>query len=189
MRRTDLERAARRLARALGDKDCLLVGGLAVAAHGFVRGTEDIDFAVRKPLRQVQGELHAQGIDCSLFRGDVLEGDFACLKGQLDGVPFDVLPALVPLDWERGVEIALGRQGRVRVVDLDGLVQLKLRAGGPRDLMDVASLVLLHPGQRGRARELAIAYGVAEKLEHWLEDPRLRPDVRVKRRSRRKPAS
>jgi hypothetical protein len=189
VRRTDLERAAGRLAKALGQKDCLLIGGLAVAAHGFVRGTEDVDFVVRKPLRQVQGDLRDQGIESRILPGDLTEGDFPCLKGTVAGVPFDVLPALVPLDWENSVEIPLGRQGRVRVVDLNGLLHLKLRAGGPRDLMDVATLVQLHPGHRAKAHELAVAYRLADKLDAWLNDARIRPDARARYgRRRRKPA-
>ena len=185
MRRTALERAALRLAQALGENECLLIGGLAVAAHGFVRGTVDVDFIVRKPLRQVQGELEDQGIESKLLRGDVTEGDFPCLKGKLSGVPFDVLPPLVPLQWENGVEIPLGK-GHLRVVDLSGLVHLKLRAGGPKDLMDVATLVLLHPEQRSQARERAIAYRLADKLDLWLDDPRIRAGARAEAGSRRR---
>lgn len=43
--------------------------------------------------------------------------------------------------------------------------------------MDVAALALRHPGQRERARELAVAYGVADRLDVWLKDPRLRAEA------------
>jgi hypothetical protein len=60
------------------------------------------------------------------------------------------------------------------VVDLDTLVRLKLRAAGPQDLIDVVHLVRLHPEIRDRAVELAAAYGVRERFEEWLTDPRIR---------------
>ena len=27
-------------------------------------------------------------------------GGFSCLQGELEGIPFDVLPPLVPIAWE-----------------------------------------------------------------------------------------
>jgi hypothetical protein len=66
---------------------------------------------------------------------------------------------------------------RLRVVDLDGLIRLKLLAQGPRDLMDVAALMLRHPERVAAAREAARSYGVLERLDQWLADPRLRAEL------------
>jgi hypothetical protein len=63
------------------------------------------------------------------------------------------------------------------VVDLEGLIRLKLKAQGPKDLLDVAALTLKHPEALQIAREVAAAYRVADKLEVWLKDPRLRAEV------------
>jgi hypothetical protein len=68
--------------------------------------------------------------------------------------------------------------GTIKVVDLDGLLQLKLRAGGPQDLLDVARLVLLHPEVEARAIELATAYRARDRFEAWLYDPRTRAQAR-----------
>jgi len=46
-RRPDLENVALRLVRILGADECMLVGGLAVGAHGYVRGTADVDLIVK----------------------------------------------------------------------------------------------------------------------------------------------
>src|SRR5947199_150342 len=109
-------------------------------------------------------------------RGDVLEGDFPCLQGTLDGVRFDILPELVALQWDQALSLSLG--GTVlRIVDLDGLVRLKLRAGGPQDLMDAAHLLLLHPEHIAKAREAARAYRLEDKLDIWLKDARVRSKV------------
>src|SRR6266850_455460 len=164
-RAPDLRKAAVHLAQLLGPEDCLLVGGMAVGAYGYVRATKDVDFVVRVKLDEVRTQLERQGIRVTLTRGDPLEGDFPCIKGMLDGVPFDVMPALVPLDWERAVQMPMGRGATLQVVSLEGLIRLKVRAQGPRDLLDVAALVLRHPEHLHLARELGAAYRVGDKLE------------------------
>jgi hypothetical protein len=176
-RALDLRKAAVHLARLLGPGNCLLVGGMAVGAHGYVRATKDVDFVVRVKLDEVRARLERQGIRVTLTRGNPLEGDFPCVKGTLDGVPFDVMPPLVLLDWEQAVEMPMGRGATLRVVSLEGLIRLKVRAQGPRDLLDVAALVLQHPEHLPLARELGTAYGVADKLEIWLRDPRLKAEL------------
>jgi hypothetical protein len=74
----------------------------------------------RSPLGEVRKCLAALGIETELRRGDVREGDFDCLEGSIDGTRFDVMPRLVPLEWERAIEVALSARKRLRVVDLDG---------------------------------------------------------------------
>jgi hypothetical protein len=183
-RRPDLRKAAVHLAQLLGPEDCLLVGGMAVGAYGYVRATKDVDFVVRLKLDEVRAQLERQGIRVTLTRGDPLEGDFPCIKGMLDGVPFDVMPALVPLDWGRAVQMPMGRGVTLQVINLEGLIRLKVRAQGPRDLLDVAALVLRHPEHLHLARELGAAYRVADKLEIWLRDPRLRAEMESPRPAR-----
>lgn len=177
MKRVNLERIAIRAARMLGDRDCALVGGLAVGAHGYVRATTDVDFVTRIPLKEACERLKAHGVPAELRRGDVLEGDFPCVRATVDGTRVDVMPPLVALDWEKSIELPMGRRGRLLVVDLAGLIRLKMRAGGPKDLMDVAALVLQHPEHLALAREVATAYRATDSLELWLEDPRLKQEL------------
>lgn len=188
--RRDLVQIASRVAAILGPRDCLLVGGLAVGAHGYVRATGDVDFVTRVPLVEAQKRLRERGVQAAITPGDPLAGDFQCLKAAIDGVRIDVMPPLAPLDWEHGIELKVTRTARLRVVDLDGLLCLKLRAQGPKDLMDAAALVLQHPEHRARGRELAIAYGVADRFETWLTDSRLRAEIEETRAAEalRKPA-
>ncbi len=190
-RRPDLAAAAARLARLLGPDECVLIGGLAVGVHGYVRATDDLDFISRAPLAVTRERLQKAGIETRLLRGDVLGGGFRCLKGEVDGIPFDVLPPLVPIAWDRALPLDIGG-GTLKVVDLDGLLQLKFRAGGPQDLLDGARLVMLHPETEARARELATAYRVLERFETWLGDPRTRAQAaedaqRERKRRRRAP--
>src|SRR5437762_1807932 len=117
-RAPDLRKAAVHLAQLLGPADCLLVGGMAVGAYGYVRATKDLHFVVRLKLDEVRTQLTRRGVLVTLTRGDLLEGDFPCLKGTLDGVPFDVMPPLVPLDWERAVQMPTGRGATLQLVSL-----------------------------------------------------------------------
>jgi hypothetical protein len=190
--RTPFLRVARRVADALGKEDCLLAGGLAVMAHGFVRATRDVDLLTRLSLKEAQVRLSRGGLATRLHRGDILAGGFSCLKGQCEGLPFDVLPELVPIHWDSAPLVETPSAGGLRVVPLKDLIALKLKAQGAKDLMDAAMLVLLHLELKGQARELATAYGVLEAFETWLDDPRIRAQAREevdleRRRKVRKP--
>lgn len=184
---TRFEAAALRLAAIVGERECVLAGGLAVIAHGYVRATEDVDLVTRRPLREVMDRLAGHGVRATLKRGDPLEGDFPCVQGAIDGIDFDVLPELVPVAWEAAIPVLRGAAASLSVVDLETLIRLKLKAQGPQDLMDVAMLALLHPEVRSRALELATAYRAHDRLEAWLKDKRLRAQAREQaRRARRK---
>jgi hypothetical protein len=186
-RRRTLTSAAVKLARLLGPDECLLIGGLAVGVHGYVRATDDLDFITRQSLSHTQEKLQGVGIETRLLRGDALDGGFSCLKGEIDGIPFDVLPPLVPIAWDQALTLAVAG-GRLRVVDLDGLLQLKFRAAGPQDLLDAARLVLAHPAVEARARELATAYRERQRFEVFFNDPRTRAQAREEAERERRAA-
>ena len=183
-------RVARRIAEALGPEECLLAGGLAVMAHGFVRATRDVDLVTRLPLSEARARLAAKDLPTRLLRGNPPEGGFSCLKGECDGLPFDVLPQIVPVHWEAAVPVEGRGAGSLRVVALGDLLALKLKAQGPKDLMDAAILVLLHRENEARARELATAYRALDRFELWLNDPRTQAQAREEaehERRRRRP--
>lgn len=167
----DLVAVASRLAAILGHDRSLLIGGLAAGAHGYIRATDDVDLIVDYPLAEARRKLAAEAIPTTLSHGDPFGGDFSCLKGTLDGIRFDVLPPLVPIERERVTELST-ESGRIRVVDLEGLVRLKLRAGGVQDVLDVAVLVLMHPEHAETARTIAAAYRIQDRLESFLADSR-----------------
>lgn len=177
------------VARSLDPAECLVVGGLAVMAHGFVRATHDVDLLTRLPLSEARRRLVDSGLETRMLKGDPLDRGFSCLQGELRGVPFDVLPQLVPIHWELATPLLGTAQAPLRLVALVDLLALKLKAQGPKDLMDAAMLVLLHPETRESTRELAVAYRVADKFDMWLADPRLARQAkdeaeRERRRSR-----
>jgi hypothetical protein len=171
MTSSSLEAVALQVAAALGEREYLLVGGLAVAAHGYVRATMDVDFVV-PDLEVARKRLRERSLSFEVSRGE-----FTCIRGTIGDVRFDVLPPIVPIRWERAIAVSLGEGVSIRVVDLEGLIRLKLKAGGPKDLMDVAALVLRHPEQDERAQEIALAYRVRGELDTWLRDPRLKSEL------------
>jgi hypothetical protein len=141
-----------------------LIGGLAVIARGVVRATKDVDVLIDVPIREgpsLAFTLSSHG----------LPGTFQ--KGDLD----DPVPGLIRLD----VPVSSGAvrcdllfptrawEGEVvrnaTPLDLDGLVirvardsdlfLLKLRAGGPQDLLDAAELLRMQPAGDQAAWEAA----------------------------------
>lgn len=186
-------RAAAQLLRILGEDRCAIAGGMAVNAHGFVRGTRDVDVVVTMPLAEARRLLSESGVTARLFKGDVVDGGFPCLKGVIavgsrpaDAVPFDVLPTLVPLEPERFVDL-LVRGQRLRVVDPDTLIRLKLEAGSSHDLYDVAILANLHPDWMEHALALAVSHGtgMGERLATLIREPRVRGQAKEVQRQDR----
>jgi hypothetical protein len=178
--RNVVQDAAARIARVLGD-DGILVGGLAVSAHGHVRGTDDVDFVTKLDPRELRRRLSRAGIESCLTNYDEWAGDPPWrLHGTLLGVDFDVLPPLVPIYWSRTLPAHLPDGTPVRVVDLEGLLRLKIRAGGHKDLWDVAALLRVHPSHLDVGLKIAAAYGVEDELNRWLHDRR-QPSSRGRR--------
>jgi hypothetical protein len=181
-RSAGIHEVAARLSAFLPEPSAL-IGALAVAAHGYVRATDDIDFLSSVAAKEVQASLGRGGITARIRRGDAFEGDIASVVyGEHAGISFEVISPPVPIDWKRTIALEVEPGFLLRVVDLDTLVGLKVRAAGPQDLIDVVHLVRLHPEIRTKAMALAEAYGVRQRFEAWLNDPRIRsPRKRRKR--------
>lgn len=165
---------ALKLAELLPEPNAL-VGALAVGAHGYPRATDDVDFVCPVDPGEIQARLAAVDITSSVRRGDILEGDIrSCVFGTVAGIHFDVLFPPVPIDWSATVLLPLATGSRLRVVSLSDLIRLKLRAGGPLDMIDVVQLVRRHPELEPTALGVAEAYGQRDRLEAWLADPKIR---------------
>jgi len=170
----DVEQAAIRLAEALGDA-AVLIGGFAVSAWGYVRATDDVDFVANLTVSEVQKRLAAAGLASHVRRGNVPDAEIPwCVEGKIAGFTFEVLPPLVPIDFQQAVTVRLAGGRPVRVVDLESLLRLKLRAGGPQDLLDVARLLRAHPERVDRVRTVAEKYGLWAQVDRWMNDPGVR---------------
>lgn len=167
-----VQEVAGRIAQVLGDAG-IVVGGLAVSAHGHVRGTDDVDFVTKLDPREVKRRLGRVGIESRLQRHDEETGEPPwTISGTLLDVNFDILPPLVPIYWSRTIAVHLPDGTVVRVVDLEALLRLKIRAGGHKDLWDVAALLRVHPAYLDSSMRVAQAYGVADELKRWVHDRR-----------------
>ena len=136
----------------------LLIGGVAVGFHGFVRGTKDVDVVpAPDPENLARLSRVLKGLDAQLDGA----GDFEDqeLPNPLDPEAlalggnwvlntrlgrFDIMQWIGDdALWEKlsrtAVETELGDL-KLKIVDYDGLVALKEQAGRPQDLIDLQRL-------------------------------------------------
>lgn len=129
-----------------GSVEYALCGALALAVHGIPRATRDIDMLVR-PEQKADAVAAARGVGFTL---EALPMRFAAtgvevkrLTKIVDSWPL-VLDFLFVNEALEGVwasrEQRAWSKGRISVVSREGLVQLKLSAGRPQDLADIARL-------------------------------------------------
>ena len=149
--------------------DYLVVGGLAVQAHGFRRGTVDLDIVPRPDLANLSrlGEALVS-IGARVFRSTrpVNVGDPHLLRraslvplmtdhGRLDvrGVESTAgLPADYGALRERALVIEL--EGvTLAVIGLDDLIRMKRAAGREQDLEDIRALAATEEDLAREARE------------------------------------
>jgi hypothetical protein len=170
MRPGRLVRAAQRLASVLGEGSGL-AGGLAVAAWGEIRATRDVDFVTLRGLPDVERSLREAGITFASRRGDPLSHDLPwVVEGELEGVRFQVFAPRGGKPFSTVSVSPTGGEGiPVPVLDLADLIRLKLEAGGPKDLWDVARLLRRYPRERSHAFSEASILGVADELRPWLD--------------------
>jgi hypothetical protein len=138
---------------AAHDVDYVIVGGLAVQAHGHVRTTVDIDVYPRpepenlRRLAAALNELSARALNpgsvgieidaamlprATLWQFDTLHGAIDVLHDAPGAPPYDELR-------ERALEIDLG-EIRLAVAGRDDLIRMKRASARPVDFEDVAAL-------------------------------------------------
>ena len=124
-----------------------IIGGYAVAFHGHLRATKDLDVLVRptpENARNVYRGLAAFGAPLSSF--EVSEADFATYDGVLQigvsPVRIDIINRIaVPFDDVIADGETLDVEGRsIHVIGRAALLRAKRAAGRPQDLADVAAL-------------------------------------------------
>jgi hypothetical protein len=144
--------------------DYVVVGGVAAIRHGSRRSTRDLDI-VPDPspanLRRLASALkavdaHLRGVDAHMLGIDPTDPDVLAAGADLalatDLGLLDVLQELVGVDYarlrRRAQPARLGRQP-ILVADIDTLVAMKLRAGRPIDLQDIAAITAHERARRG----------------------------------------
>lgn len=153
-----------------------LIGGLALAAGGVMRATEDIDFAVAvgagampKLAVALGGQYRAGGED------DPLLG----VINAVVAVGARTMPVQLVLLPQRWNEVLLSRVSvvpvhgcSVPVVSWQALVLLKLYAGGPQDLVDAQDLWAVRQPDTQAVREiqsLADTLGVSGEFKTFIQ--------------------
>jgi predicted nucleotidyltransferase len=131
----------------------VVVGGIAVIVHGYVRPTEDLDVLVpQRPeigeaLRTLLSDWGATRPDGSALPDALFDGDHNVRARTRDGV-IDLIPeGAPPLDFESVLETArlVEIDGiETRVCDLGHLAAFKRLAGRLRDRADLAELEAAH---------------------------------------------
>lgn len=141
------------VAFADGGVEFVLIGGWALALHGYARGTDDMDVFVRashdnaqrvfKALATFGAPLAAHGVTPSLFEQQGygyrmgIKPNLIEVLTTIDGVDFDTA-----LDGAKTFVLD-GR--RIHFIGRAALMQNKRAAGRPKDLADLAWLESHHP--------------------------------------------
>jgi hypothetical protein len=138
--------------------DYVLIGGLAVQAHGHTRTTQDIDIvpapaqANLSRLRLALAALHAHPAgrpDDDVARHSIPEEGVLSLDTRAGGVDIHPSPPGAPAYPElrsRALELDVA-DVRVAVAGLDDLISMKRAGGQPIDIGDIVALT--EPGPTG----------------------------------------
>lgn len=150
----------RMLLRALGDRNVefVLVGGLAVAAHGYLRATADVDVVFSRRaescerLAAVLAELRAEiaFADEPAPSGSIT-GSWLAAGGHFrfatEAGPLDAFTTVAGFDYERlragAIRVDLGGV-EVPVCSLEALLAMKVAGDRARDRADVEELRRIH---------------------------------------------
>ncbi|MGJ8633373.1 MAG: hypothetical protein ACSHX7_05580 [Luteolibacter sp.] len=146
---------AERVATLLEERGlpCVVIGAVALAAHRYLRFTEDIDLGVNADLKQMRSlveTLNQDGYDAEFNepgRDDPLGGviNISGSFGLVQVISFeDRFPAAIR-DALRGEETRMRPDSRLRIVPIPQLVALKLYAGGLASFADILELLRRNP--------------------------------------------
>jgi hypothetical protein len=163
----------------------LLIGAIALAAHGYVRGTADVDLAIAiapQRLAEVADHLLAQlksvDVDVSMPDGaDPLGGVINVSRGEgelvqvinFDNSPGGGFPALV--HESKASSFSFGADLTGRLVSAEDLVLFKLYAGGSKSAADILELLARCQVDLTDLRERAKKYRLDRRLERILNPP------------------
>ncbi|HEY1031734.1 MAG TPA: hypothetical protein VGD89_08185 [Flavipsychrobacter sp.] len=125
----------------------ILVGGMAVLIHGYIRTTGDMDIWVKKTeanytsLTKAFSEFHLPVFDMTLekFMGD----EFDVWGFGREPVKIEIMTAVKGLDFDNAFSIAeyyLEDGLSIRYLHLNSLIQAKQAAGRYKDLDDIEQL-------------------------------------------------
>lgn len=139
-----------------------IAGGVAVALHGAVRGTVDVDLVIRlreDDFAKAEQALKDLGLVPRLpvtasevfrFREEYIRNrNLLAWSFSNPSNPAEIVDILIAEDLERCgvVQIAMGRGRKLPVVSRKDLIEMKTRSGRPQDLEDISALQRLEKGE------------------------------------------
>jgi hypothetical protein len=122
-------------------------GGLAMAVHGFIRATKDIDLLIQEQdVEQAFSVARSLGFDEGLPL-DFNAGKFKLRRlSKIDSEARELVTIdfLIVTDWMKDVwderQEVEWESGRAWVVSREGLIKMKTLAGRDQDLVDIRNL-------------------------------------------------
>ena len=147
--------AAERVATILKQHriDSVVIGAVALAAHHYVRHTQDIDIGVSVALpvlQEVTDSLNAAGLTAEISKPDMSDplGGVVNITGRFGLVQIvnfgDRLPAVIR-DAIRDSTMVLRPGSPLKLTPLPQLVALKLYAGGLKSKADILEVLRRNP--------------------------------------------
>jgi len=131
-----------------------LVGGYAVALHGAVRGTVDVDIVI--PRKQsafnkteqalmelgLQPRLPVSADDVFLFREEYIKNkNLTAWSFSNPDNPTEIMDIILTEDLNDMKPVIKNVMGKnIRVADIASLIAMKTRSGRPQDIEDVKAL-------------------------------------------------
>ncbi|MBI5740694.1 MAG: nucleotidyltransferase [Nitrospirae bacterium] len=151
-------------------KGYALIGGLSVSVWKAPRGTRDIDLLVSldppEHINKFCKALEAEGLDPEVLKGGVGDPVPYLIKLSHKGVPVDIIVST--RKWEDEAisnAAAIDFQGvKIQVVSAEYLIAIKLKAGGPMDLLDAHELLQIEDLDMARVESLAKRLRVDKRL-------------------------
>lgn len=142
-----------------------LAGGYAVALHGAVRGTVDVDLVLslrEGPLDRARRALESLGLSSRLpltagevahFRQEYVERrNLLAWSFVNPEQPSEIVDLLLTYDLKELKTTRIAVDGRrIRVVSLADMIRMKKASGRPQDLADIDALQRIRD-QKGRKR-------------------------------------
>lgn len=133
--------------------DAIVIGAVALAAHHFVRQTDDLDLGVSADLpklRAVVDSLRAAGLAAELREPDGEDplGGVIDVSGHFGLVQIisyaGRFPAVIE-DALRSATLVVREGSPLRIVPIPHLIALKLYAGGHKSKADIVELLVRNP--------------------------------------------
>jgi hypothetical protein len=151
----DLLQAAEKILAVLAQNhiDAVVIGAVALAAHHYVRQTEDLDLGVNADvpaLRAVVRSLHEAGFDAELREPDGEDplGGVIDVSGSFGLVQIVSFSGRFPAVIEDAVRLStlvVREHSPLKIMPIPHLIALKLYAGGHKSKADIIELLVRNP--------------------------------------------